>query len=117
LEFETDVELGSVRMRERNLEVLGSKTIYYGPDQLTENFFDELGKAVLRQPNRFSELSGNTLSDDARRRLRQQLAHDGLRRLSQKAAKEVPAAPAVAPAPPAPSPEKKGLLKGLLRRG
>lgn len=118
LEFETDVERGNVRMRERNLEVLGSNTIYYDPEQLTEDFFDELGKAVLRQPNRFSELSGNTLSEDARRRLRQQLAHDGLRRLSEKAAKEAPAASAVAPAPPTtPSPEKKGLLKGLLRRG
>lgn len=108
LEFELAAERGAVRLRERNLLLLGTNTTYYTASQLTDEFFDEIGKAILRKPNRFSELSGNTLSDDARRRLRQQLAHDGYKKLSEKQRLEAAESNG--------EPKRRGLLRGLLRR-
>ena len=120
-EFESQMDRGAIRLRVRNLDLLGTNTIYYEPDQLNDEFLNEIGKAILRKPNRFNELSGNTLSDDARRRLRQQLAHDGYKRLSETREQTeanptgVSAAEPLAP-PSVDQPKKRGLLKGLLRR-
>lgn len=109
-EFESDPERGAIRARVRNLNVLGATNTFYGTDQLTSEFLDELGKAVLRKPSRFNELSGNELSDDARKRLRQQLAHDGYKRLAEAQVTESEDTGEARS-------KKKGLFGGLLKRG
>ncbi|MEM7251596.1 MAG: hypothetical protein AAF493_09260 [Pseudomonadota bacterium] len=81
-EFTAQLDDGTIRLRVRNLDDLGSHNMHYQPEQLDDEFLEELGRAVLRKSNRFSELSGNTLSEDARRQLQQKLARDQYQKLS-----------------------------------
>lgn len=108
-EFEAQPDREAIRLRVRNLEGLGTNTTYFHPDQLNEEFLEEFGKAILRKHNRFAELSGNALSEEARKRLRQQLAHDSYRRLTERQSRK-------SAAPPEDG-HRRGLFKGLLRRG
>jgi len=108
LEFESQPGRGAVRLRIRNLQVLGTNTVYFEPERLTVEFCEELGKAVLRKANRFDELSGNRLSYEARKRLRQQLVQDGYQRLNEARGREED--------PGQRSSRRRGFLRGLLRR-
>ena len=110
-EFQSEPERGAILLRLRNLNELGMSRIFYDPDQLTPELLDEMGKAVLRQPNRFDELSGNKMSDEMRKRLRQQLAHDGYKKRAENGGSDSSDIQDGTVA------KKKGLLGGLLRRG
>ena len=110
-EFQSEPERGAILLRLRNLNELGSSKFLYDPDQLTPELLDEMGKAVLRQPNRFDELSGNKLSDEMRKRLRQQLAHDGYKKRAENGGSDSSDIQDGTVA------KKKGLLGGFLRRG
>lgn len=72
-EFSTDSKEPAIRLQITNHDILG-RTIYrYKPEMIDDEFLDELAKYVLRRPNQFNELSGNTVSDETRQRLRSQL--------------------------------------------
>lgn len=76
IEFEADYEKEAIRLRMKNLGALGVTTYYFAPDRINSELMDELAKSVLRRPNRFDELSGNTLSDTLRKRIREQLEEE-----------------------------------------
>jgi len=103
-EFAADEERAAVRMRMRNLNHLGVTTHHMNPSTITPEFIEELGKSVLRQPSRFDELAGNAISDETRRRLRQQVAE--IERAQKRLEKEM-SRPA--------EPRRKRLLRGLFR--
>ncbi|RKZ37742.1 MAG: hypothetical protein DRQ37_01150, partial [Gammaproteobacteria bacterium] len=102
-EFTLDTEKAAIRMRAKNLEVLGTSIFLLNGDAVNEDFMDELGKTMLCKESRFKELTGSTVSDDMRRKLREQLAQ-----AQQTQAAAVPAA----------KPEKKdSLLKRPIGKG
>ena len=81
-EFQAMMDSGVIRLRVRNLEQLGAHNMSFEPEQVDEEFMEELAKAALRQPSRFRELSGNTISEEARRELQQKLVADQYRKLA-----------------------------------
>lgn len=103
-EFEADVERVAIRLRHRNLRTLGSSIHYYSPESINEEFMDELARCIAQRPNRFDELSGNTVSSETRMRLRQQLEEQ--RRRHEAELDATSRAPA----------ERKGLLQRSFRR-
>ncbi len=72
-EFAADVEKAAIRLRVRNMDSLGTSTFTYNPDLVNSNFMEELARYIMRKPNRFDDLSGNRISDDTRRRLRDEV--------------------------------------------
>lgn len=80
LEFEADMENARINLRIRNLDGLGSSRIVYEPDVLDDELLEELAKCIVRQDNRFQDLSGNTVSKEMRMRLQQQLQYDAYKR-------------------------------------
>jgi hypothetical protein len=105
--FEADAEQVSIRLRIRNLERLGLTTLSFSPEQVTEDMLEELGKAILRKPNRFNDMSGNRVSDEVRKQLQQQIAHDKYKRTAETGT--------IAP-PPAGEAKKKGFIRSLFGR-
>ncbi len=75
-QFEVDTDKGAVRLRVKNKPMLGVANYYYAADQINAEFMDEVAKYILDKPNRFAELSGNTVPEDALFRIREQLAKD-----------------------------------------
>ncbi|MEM7406644.1 MAG: hypothetical protein AAF458_15205 [Pseudomonadota bacterium] len=117
VEFEADLEEGKINMRMRNMDALGTSRASFEPDQINEEFMDELGKCMIRKSNRFQEISGNSVSEETRMRLRQQLAQDQYRRQIEAASGGAQAQEGAAAKPkPKKKPEKKkGLLRSLFK--
>lgn len=74
LEFSAHSTDAAVELKIRNLETIGQRAEYFPPERIDEEFLTELRNCVLRQPNRFNELCGNTVPDDMRERLRTRVA-------------------------------------------
>jgi hypothetical protein len=90
-EFSVDLKKPAVRLQITNHDILG-RTIYrYEPEMIDDAFMDELAKYVLRRPNQFNELSGNTVSDETRQRLRRQV--EAIQREQQILMEQVPPPP------------------------
>lgn len=75
-EFEADVERAAIRLKVKNKPMPGISTYTYDADQIDAEFMDEVAKYVLEKPNRFDELSGNTVPEDTLVRIRQQLKRE-----------------------------------------
>ncbi|MDH3379352.1 MAG: hypothetical protein OEQ39_20695 [Gammaproteobacteria bacterium] len=73
LEFTPTLNGNEVRLTAYNLNCLGRESYSIHPDEVTEELIDELGKLIMRRKNRFAQLTGNYISDEARERLRSQL--------------------------------------------
>ncbi len=73
LSFGIDPEKAAITLRIRNLERLGLTLHRFAPERIDQEFMDELGKCVLREPNRFNEIAGNVIPESTRARLREQL--------------------------------------------
>lgn len=56
LTFGTDVAAGRVNLTLRNLERLGEYTYSYDFDEFGRELFEEIGKAILAQPNRLRRM-------------------------------------------------------------
>lgn len=80
IEFEADYQNVRVLVAIRNMDTLGTDRIVLEPDQLDDEFVDELAKCIVRKENHFQELTGNTVPKEVRMRLQQQLQHDRLKR-------------------------------------
>lgn len=87
-EFEADLEKASVRLRVKNKPMLGVSNYSYSADQINSDFMDEVAKYILDKPNRFDELSGNTIPEDTLIRLRAQLAEKSGGKAQEKAAEK-----------------------------
>lgn len=70
-EFEADPVKNVIRLKLKNLGVLGVINHAYPPDKVNEELMDEFAKLVLRRPSRFDELSGEKMSDTLRLQLRE----------------------------------------------
>ncbi len=75
-EFEADVERAAIRLKVKNKPMPGICTYTYDADQIDAEFMDEVAKYVLEKPNRFDELSGNSVPEDTLVRVRQQLKRE-----------------------------------------
>lgn len=75
-EFEADVERAAIRLKVKNKPMPGISAYTYAADQIDAEFMDEVAKYVLEKPNRFDELSGNTVPEDTLVRIRQQLKRE-----------------------------------------
>ena len=75
-EFEADVDRAAIRLKVKNKPMPGISGYTYDADQIDAEFMDEVAKYILDKPNRFDELSGNTVSENTLVRLRQQLARE-----------------------------------------
>lgn len=103
--FEADTDNKVIRLRVRNLDALGAVTYTLTPEKIDDAWLEELAKRIARRPNRFDELVGNVLPDEARRRLQRELEEihrQRARELLERAQQEA-------------EEKKKGLL-GRLRR-
>ena len=75
-EFEADPEKAAIRMRVKNVDGLGQTVHLFDADRYTPELMEEIAKSVLQKPNRFSQLTGNALTDTTRLRLREQIEHE-----------------------------------------
>jgi hypothetical protein len=103
--FEADVQNKMIRLRIRNMHTLGAVNYSFSPDKIDDTWLEELAKRVVRRPNRFDELVGNAMPEEARRRLQRELEQIRMQRareLLDRAQEEA-------------AERKKGLL-GRLRR-
>jgi len=107
LEFEADAEASAIRLRIRNLERLGTISHTFAPRSVDEELMDELARMVLRKRNRFNELSGNTVPDEVRARLRKQIERQQKQRMTEGAGA----------ARPQPQKKKQSILTRPIGRG
>lgn len=80
LTFSLDVSRVAVLLVARNLFGLGEQVYRFDAQRVNTELLDELGRCVLRQPNRFARLCGNTVDEDSRKALARQLAREHRRR-------------------------------------
>jgi len=73
VEFSADYDKRVVILRTRNLTDIGVGSNILKPEQIDEKFLDEIAKAVLRQPNRFGEITGNSISNTSKLRLKKKI--------------------------------------------
>ncbi len=73
VEFSADYDQGKLNLRVRNLTSIGVARSSLTAEQVDEKFLDEVAKAVLRQPNRFDEVSGNSISNTSKLRLKEKI--------------------------------------------
>ena len=104
IEFEADYDNVRILVVIRNLDTLGTDRMVFEPDQLDDEFIDELAKCIVRKDNHFQELTGNTVPKEVRMRLQQQLQHDRLKKELEESSTAQ-----------APEPKKKKKKGGLLR--
>lgn len=74
--FKVDTERAAIRLKVRNKPTLGSSSYTYEADELNAEFMEEVAKYVLDKPNRFDELSGNTIPEDTLTRIREKLKEE-----------------------------------------
>jgi|GEM_PF-6075612 len=83
LTFSADLEQGVVWMAARNLFSLGVQRYRFAPEQIDTSFLEAVAKCVLREPNRFAELSGDTVDQTSRAELQLRLAREQRRRKAE----------------------------------
>jgi hypothetical protein len=105
IEFEANYDKNAIQLKLKNLGTLGIVKYFFDPSKISGELMDELAKCVLRRPNRFDELTGNTLSDTTRQRIREQLAAEQNERDTELHTGETPA------------PKSKGPLTQRLKGG
>ena len=74
LHFEPHETDPVVNVKLQNLDHIGVKLERLKPERLDETFLEHLKKCVLREPNRFNELCGLSVSEDMRAELKERLA-------------------------------------------
>ncbi len=74
--FSVDLQKGVIVLRIKNFDGTWDQMILYAPNKVTEKLLDEMGKYILNKPNNFMAMSGNTLSDSMRGRLKSKLTTD-----------------------------------------
>jgi hypothetical protein len=74
--FRPDPQKKAISLNVRNMDGFGTMIYSYDPERIDSEFMDELGKYILRRPNRFRELSGFEMPEELRQKLREKLGRD-----------------------------------------
>jgi hypothetical protein len=74
--LQIDEDARRIRMTARNLQHLGEESYLLEVERFDERFLEELGKAVVRRPNRLDELTGFKVPDEVRERLRERIERE-----------------------------------------
>lgn len=82
-EFEVDEAKQVICLRSVNMGGFGATTHNYRVADITQEFVTEFAKYVLRKPNLFHELSGDTISEDVRLKFQEQLAQRKIERAKE----------------------------------
>jgi hypothetical protein len=82
-EFEVDEAKKAICLRSVNMDGFGQTTHNYKIADITQEFVNEFAKYVLRKPNLFHELSGDTISEDVRLKFKEQLAQRKMERAKE----------------------------------
>ncbi len=72
-EYTADVVNRLILLKIDNFEGSWSQMIRYSPDMITDALMDETAKYILNKPNKFREMSGNTVSEEMRAKLQEKL--------------------------------------------
>lgn len=72
-DFSTDIETSTIRISIRNFENLDLRHYHFAPETIDEHFLDQLARYILRQETDFLKVN---MSEDEKRRLREQLSQD-----------------------------------------
>ena len=75
--YTVDLDKALILLQISNFDTAWDQTIRFTPDVITNNLMEETAKYILLEPNHFMEMSGNTVSDDMREKLREVLKKDG----------------------------------------
>ena len=73
VEFTADFEQGCVSLRVRNLTSIGVSRHNLLTEQVDDKFLDEIAKAILRQPNRFDIITGNSIRHTGKLQLKKKI--------------------------------------------
>jgi hypothetical protein len=112
LEFAARQESQSIEVKISNYGDFETMTVSVDPVDVDERFHDELGRFVMRQPNRFLDYNKFKFTDEQRQQLRQQLREQFIKGLGGA---EPP--PGLEPAEePKPASAGGSLLGNLFRR-
>jgi len=75
--YMVDLEKALIILNISNFDAAWDQIIRFSPDVITNSLMEETAKYILLQPNHFMEMSGNTVPDDMREKLRDVLKKDG----------------------------------------
>ncbi len=74
--FTAELDRDAISLTIRNYSSLWSQTNYLKKSDITAELMDELTHHVMRESNKYNEMVGNTISDEARTQLRAKLEAD-----------------------------------------
>ena len=74
--FTADVENERIGLTIRNYENFWSQTNYFKKEDITQELMDELTRHIMREDNKYNEMVGNTISEEAKTQLRAKLQAD-----------------------------------------
>ncbi|NKB38518.1 MAG: hypothetical protein GKR93_15390 [Gammaproteobacteria bacterium] len=74
--FTAELDRDAISLTIRNYSSLWSQTNYLKKSDITAELMDELTHHVMREANKYNEMVGNTISDEARTQLRAKLQAD-----------------------------------------
>ena len=74
--FTAELDRDAISLTIRNYDSIWSQVNYLKKSDITAELMDELTHHVMREENKYNEMVGNTISDEARTQLRQKLQAD-----------------------------------------
>ncbi len=81
--FTVDLKKEQICLTISNYSSLWQQTNYLKKTEITTELMDELTRHVMREPNRYNEMVGNTISEEARTKLREKLKTDKNKKAAQ----------------------------------
>lgn len=74
--FTADLENDRIGLTISNYENIWSQTNYLAKQDITQELMDELTRHIMREDNKYNEMVGNTISEEAKTQLRAKLKAD-----------------------------------------
>lgn len=90
--FTVDLARENISITITNYNNIWVQTNYFTKNEITQELMDELTRHIMRDENKYNEMVGNVMSDEARTQLRQKLQKDITDKQAQAKAMEAKAA-------------------------
>ena len=86
--FTADTGKENISLTITNYDNIWAQTNYFKKNEITAELMDELTNHVMREPNKYNEMVGNVISEEARTKLREKLQADITAKKAQTAKNE-----------------------------
>lgn len=79
-DFTADIENSAINLSYSNFDGLGKRTHSFKAEKLTDDFFDQVGRYIMRENENFMK---ETISDEARQQIREKMVVEQQQRLAE----------------------------------